>query len=417
MSDLTEDNQEILSGILIKNRYLIQNILGSGRLGHTYLALDSHRFNEPCVLKEFAPRDTERYHIQKSRELFKREAAILYHLQHPQIPKFLACFEERERLFLVQEYVDGITYSALLKERQQRGETFLEAEVMEWLIHLLPVLDYVHQCGIIHRDISPDNIMQPHGEILPVLIDFGVGKQWIVTDKDQSEDSRHLDEENQKSLIGKMSFVGKIGYAPHEQINMGISFPSSDLYALGVTAIVLLTGKEPTQLMDQYSLEWQWQQYTNVSESLAQILEKMLQHKPIERYQSAQELFTDIQKLQQVDDVSIIDRSGLPSLQPQPFVETSQQQKYGQTQETRIIQSYNESNPELNQQATLAIEPKLIERCQQELAYCIGPMASIIIKETLAQSSCLSSQEFIEALAKAIPNPQLGQKFKQRLLM
>ncbi|MBE9169100.1 serine/threonine protein kinase [Pleurocapsales cyanobacterium LEGE 06147] len=465
MSDWIEDNNEIPAKTLIGNRYLIQNVIGYGGLGRTYLALDSYRFSESCVVKEFAPRSTGRYHIQKSRELFKREAEILYQIKHSQIPKFLACFEERDRLFLVQEYVNGKTYSSLLRERQQEGKAFSEAEVINWLINLLPVLDYIHDRGIIHRDISPDNIMQPQGTALPVLIDFGVGKQWIPPDENESDSNSDTDSKPQTSFVGGMSCVGKIGYAPHEQINMGFSFPSSDLYALGVTAIVLLTGKEPTLLLDRYSLEWQWQQYTNVSESFARIVEKMLEYKPIKRYQSVQELLIHLQQLGQLETTIFIDshtfnqqshssvKASKQSKQPQETkitrfsdrVDISKQksQQLGQTQETEIIQPSSpserqfhssvkkplqpsqleetaiaqpsgSSNFEVRQQTWL--NPEFIKRCQQELSACIGPMASIIIEEILAQHAPTSSQQLVEAITAAIPEPQLARKFKQRLL-
>ena len=103
-------------GTLISNRYLIQKVLGQGGFGRTYLAFDQHCFNKYCVLKEFLPCLIQESYQQKSRDLFAREARILYQIDHPQIPKFQAWFEEEGRLFLVQEYVDGKTYSTLLKD-------------------------------------------------------------------------------------------------------------------------------------------------------------------------------------------------------------------------------------------------------------------------------------------------------------
>ena len=92
------NQEQIPFGTIIDNRYLIQEVLGQGGLGRTYLAFDTHRFNEPCVLKEFAPLGSGQYDLEKSRDLFKREAKILHHITHPQIPKFLACFEVVKRL-------------------------------------------------------------------------------------------------------------------------------------------------------------------------------------------------------------------------------------------------------------------------------------------------------------------------------
>ena len=122
------------------------------------------------MLREFAPSGSGKHSLEKSRALFKREAEILYHVQHPQIPHFLACFEGDGRLFLAQEYVDGRTYSDLFKESRKRSAAFSKREVIDWLNNLLPVLECIHQCGIIHRDLSPDNIVLPVDSRLPVLI-------------------------------------------------------------------------------------------------------------------------------------------------------------------------------------------------------------------------------------------------------
>lgn len=290
MSNPTTNKVKIPSSTIVKHRYLIKQLLGQGGLGRTYLALDTHRFNEPCVLKEFSPTGSGQFDLEKSRELFRREARILYQVSHAQIPRFLACFEDNGRLFLAQEYITGKSYSALLKEYQQNKLTFRESEVIRWLLDLLPVLDYVHRHSIIHRDISPDNIMQPEGKTAPVLIDFGVGK---FTNTTTSTTEGEL---NSQPNMSNMSFVGKIGYAPREQISLGICSPSSDIYSLGVTALVLLTGKQPTHLLDRYSLAWKWEQYAQVSSALQKILHKAIAEQPQQRYQSAQEVLRDINR-------------------------------------------------------------------------------------------------------------------------
>jgi serine/threonine-protein kinase len=156
-------------GTLISNRYLIQKVLGQGGFGRTYLASDRHCFNKSCVLKEFLPGLIAESYVEQSRNLFRREARILYQFDHLQIPKFLTCFEESGRMFLVQEYVEGKTYSMLLKERlSQQKRAFCEAEVIQWLKNLLPVIEYIQQHNIIHRDISPDNVILNSDKNLPV---------------------------------------------------------------------------------------------------------------------------------------------------------------------------------------------------------------------------------------------------------
>ncbi len=265
---------ELSAGTLIQQRYRIDQILGQGGFGRTYLALDKN--NNNCVLKEFAPSNIKPEALRKARELFELEAKILRKLNHRQIPQFLDSFEDNERLFIVQEFVDGKTYSNLGQIKR-----FSENDIAEWLRDLLEVLDYIHEEKIIHRDISPDNIMLPNGNnSKPVLIDFGVVKYA----------GTQLISGNQAAANSNQTRVGKGAYAPSEQLRSGKCSPNSDLYSLAVTAIVLLTGKEPDILMNHHNLEWEWRSHVNVSDKLADIVDKMLQEKPSDRYQSARDV-------------------------------------------------------------------------------------------------------------------------------
>ncbi|NJR60454.1 MAG: protein kinase [Cyanobacteria bacterium CRU_2_1] len=198
-------------------------------------------------------------------------------------------FEEDDRLFIAQEYIDGKTYWKLLQERRKCGSAFSGVEIMQWLRDLLPVLDYLHRQNIVHRDISPDNIMLPNGKRLPVLIDFGVVKQATPHIYEMSV--------NPDGSIQASVSVGKFGYAPYEQIRIGQCSPRSDLYALAVTAVVLLTGKPPNLLIDSASLEWKWRSHANVSPAFAKILEKMMAEKPQDRYSSAKTVLRELNLL------------------------------------------------------------------------------------------------------------------------
>ncbi len=398
---------EIASGTFVDSRYIIQRMLGQGGIGRTYLAYDTRRFNEPCVLKEFAPFATDRDGLEKCRDLFKREAKILHKLEHPQIPRFLACFEGENRLFLVQEYINGKTYSELLQERQNQGNTFLEKEIIFWLKNLLSVLEYVHQHQVIHRDISPDNIMLPEGSNLPVLIDFGVGKQIA-----------ELKEANRTNQIGSqsnISLVGKVGYSPHEQISLGLCSPSSDIYALGVTAIVLLTGKNPSCLIDRYSLDCNWRQYANISDALAQILNRMLADKPKARYQTTQEVFTQLEKIEpQHTFFSSSETKNEALTSPPPDVSTHTVQPSYVKAEQTVISSINQKNNPEQKQFNL-LSPSFIKNCQQQLAYYIGPMASLIVEDVLANNPQATPHQFVELLAKEIPEFQEATEFTQQI--
>ncbi|MEH2193823.1 MAG: serine/threonine-protein kinase [Nostoc sp.] len=416
MSQSHTTRPEIASGTLIDNRYIIQKLLGQGGLGRTYLAFDTRRFNEACVLKEFAPIGTGESGLEQYRNLFKREAKILHQLQHPQIPKFLACFEGDGRLFLVQEYVDGKTYSRLLGEFQRQGRNFSEDEVIQWLKNLLPVLEYVHQHNIIHRDISPDNIMLPDGEEMPVLIDFGVGKQ--IADMNEPKSSNH-----QVTFVGKMSLVGKVGYAPREQISLGLCSPSSDLYALGVTAIVLLTGKDPSLLMDQYSLEWNWRYYTYVTDEFAQILDCMLADRPNKRYQTAKEVIQDLERIGELEEVAIspaIIPDDLPAtiFNPEFQAMSAISQSYNQPIETIFSLPGLPISPQTKpiEQQQPSLQTGFIKHCQQQLAYHIGPMANLIIDEILSENPYIPPDQFVELIVREIPDSQAAFEFKKSLL-
>ena len=264
----------ITFGSILQNRYRIIEILGEGGFGRTYLAEDQRRFNELCAIKELVSA-TEANAGEKAQELFGREAAILYQIEHSQVPKFREKFGEYQRLFLVEDYVAGKTYRTMLSERLAAGENFSEAEVLQLIRSLLPVLEHIHSLGIIHRDISPENIILRDGDDRqPVLIDFGVVQE--LATRLQFPDS-----------TTPVTTVGKLGFAPTEQMQTGEAYPSSDLYALAVTGIVLLTGKEPTELFDATQLTWNWQQWVTVNAQFAQVLNRMLSHLPSDRYQSA----------------------------------------------------------------------------------------------------------------------------------
>jgi len=266
----------VSAGTVLQNRYHLLRVLGQGGFGRTYLAEDRGRFDELCAIKEYIPPQTGAYALEKSKELFQREASILYQIQHPQVPQFRAVFEENGRFFLIQDYVDGQTYSELLAQRTSMGYSFSSQEVLDLFRQLLPVLAHIHDRGIIHRDISPDNIILRDRDQAPVLIDFGVVKEIITHFK--------------PTPPGQGTTVGKLGYAPNEQVQMGEAYPSSDLYSLAVTGMVLLTGKPPSQLTDATG-QWLWRRYATATDPLLlNVIDRLLQPKPGDRYQSAREV-------------------------------------------------------------------------------------------------------------------------------
>ncbi len=270
-------------GTVLQNRYRLTKILGRRGMARTYLAEDQGRFNEVCALKELIPAQPGNYAVKKSKDLFQREATILYQIQHPQVPQFRAMFEQDQHLFLVEDYFQGKTYARLLDERKAAGQTFSEAEVLELFGQLLPVLAHIHSRGIIHCDISPENIILRDSDRLPVLIDFGVVKE-LPTRFQYPDTTRQL------------ATVGKLGYAPSEH-KTGRAYPSSDLYALALTGVVLLTGREPQKLFDDTQLSWNWQRWVTLSPEVARMLNRMLSYNPGDRYQSVAEVVAALESL------------------------------------------------------------------------------------------------------------------------
>ncbi|NEQ47441.1 MAG: protein kinase [Leptolyngbya sp. SIOISBB] len=293
---------------LLGSRYRILRELGRGGFGYTYLAEDVNRFNELCVLKEFLPQVNDDEALQKAKQLFEREADVLYQLNHPQIPKFRELLRVQARgqgrLFLVQDYVEGPTYQELLETRLHSGNRFAESEVIQLLQQILPVLNYLHSVGVIHRDIAPDNLISRNLDGLPVLIDFGGVKQ-LATVVQQKVGADVVP-----------TRLGKAGYAPEEQMASGQVSPSADLYALAVTALVLLTGQSPDALYDRYTQRWRWQDYVALSPKLAKVLERMLAPRVGDRYSSA----TAVARALSTPDTYAMPDAALRSDSPTPTV-------------------------------------------------------------------------------------------------
>ena len=425
------------SGTIISNRYVIQRFLGQGGFGRTYVVSDTQRFGEACVLKEFVPGNIQEDILHKSYELFEREARVLYRIDHPQIPKFIAWFKEKQKLFIVQEYIEGKTYAQVLRERlSQTGKPFSEAEVVQWLWDMLPVLDYIHKHNLIHRDISLENVMLPVSKSKPVLIDFGLVKEKI---------SQILSVNNQLAANG--SIVGKFGYAPLEQIRKGECYPCSDIYTLGVCAVALLTGKTPDLLLD-HNFDWQWHSYVKVSSRLTLILDKMLAEKPAERYQSAIEILQELELPTVSQEITAANSIGKIEINIDQVKRERQVAEIVDSDEFKLLEQrvnniQNKTKTSINsplevrQYSNTAVsgkpallsseetvsqeikfeqlDSKFINYCLSELSLIVGSCASLMIKNILVQYPNMNREEFIETLAQRISDRKSAQNFKQRM--
>ena len=267
---------------LLNNRYRIIKTLGAGGFGETFLAEDTQMpSSRRCVIKQLKPvaNNPQLYNLVRDR--FQREAAVLEDLGDGchQIPRLYAYFSESGQFYLVQEWVEGET----LRRKIDTSGVMSESSVRALLNSILPVLDFVHSKRIVHRDIKPDNIILRQRDGLPVLIDFGAVKETMGTDINSAGNTV-------SSIV-----IGTPGFMPSEQA-AGRPMYSSDLYALALTAIYLLTGKWPQELADPLAGEIAWHRHAfNVSPSLAAVLDKAVQFSPRERYATAREMLSALQ--------------------------------------------------------------------------------------------------------------------------
>jgi serine/threonine protein kinase len=332
----------------LSHRYRPIKYLGEGGFGRTFIAVDEHRRNTHCVIKQFLPLSQGTGALQKCIDLFHQEAELLDKLgKYPQIPDLLAFFEQENRLYLIQEFIEG---DDLLNELQIKGR-FTEDEVKTFLLEMLPVLNFIHQKNVIHRDIKPENIIRRKvtldtlitGNQISdlVLIDFGVSKQVSAT------------------VMTKLGTgVGTPGYSAPEQ-SRGMVHPSSDLYSLAVTAIRLLTGILPSEqnnsdeLFDMYEMRWIWREYLqeqgiNIDVNLAEVLEKMLQDRISDRFQTAKEVLEQLQPKSSNSEIITPPQNVI--LPPQPSIKLkTQKADYHQLDQLLSQQKWQEADQETAQ--------------------------------------------------------------------
>lgn len=263
---------------LLNHRYQIVKTLGYGGFGETFLAEDTHLPSRRlCVIKRLKPITVDPFIQQLVEDRFAKEASVLEKLgsEHPQIPSLYAYFQEQDQYFLVQEWIEGDT---LTKALQKEG-SMTETVVKSLLISILDTLIYIHSQKIVHRDIKPDNIIIRERDQKPVLIDFGAVKESMGTII------------NSQGGFGSSIVIGTPGFMPSEQA-AGRPVFSSDLYALGLVAIYLLTSTTPHQLSsDPASGEIIWHHLIpTLSPSLTSIIDKAIMSHPRDRFSTAQEM-------------------------------------------------------------------------------------------------------------------------------
>jgi len=268
------------SPLLLRDRYRVLKPLGQGGFGATFLAHDQILPGEPsCVIKQLRPSGTAPHILQMARELFEREAKTLGTIgNHPQVPRLLDYFEEQEQFYLVQEYISGST----LQQEVKLNGTLSEPGVKQFLSEILPLLQYIHEHKVIHRDIKPANLIRRSQDARMVLIDFGAVKNQV---------SQAITNQSANTALTAYA-IGTPGFAPPEQMAMRPVY-ASDIYALGITCVYLLTSKTPKDLdYNPTTGEVMWEHLVQASDHLIGVLRKMLEVSVRSRYQSA----TDVLK-------------------------------------------------------------------------------------------------------------------------
>lgn len=251
MSSMTQ------SADLLNGRYQPLREIGRGAQGRTTLARDAHTGRE-VVLKELDLGFIDGVDLLK---LFERETRVLKSLEHPDIPSYLDDFEQVSadgniaRFFLVQEYIPGENLRDLIRS----GHQFDEASVRDFLTQMLSILEYLHaqKPPILHRDIKPSNIVFRPDRRRYALVDFGGVQQRLL------------------NAHGGSTVVGTSGYVPLEQL-MGHARPASDLYALGATAVFLLSRRTPAEMLQPDGAGLNFREYIRCSDELADFLAYLL---------------------------------------------------------------------------------------------------------------------------------------------
>jgi serine/threonine protein kinase len=276
-------HHELPSGTMLHNRYRIESVIGQGGFGITYKAVNLGLNQVVCIKELFAagicvrgPENTvvfqgrEAAEFPAFRQRFIREAQELARFRHPNIVRVSEVFEANQTAYFVMDFVDGET----LRERVLREGRLKPEQALPLMHSLLDAVETVHNAGMLHRDIKPDNVLvEPSGKV--VLIDFGSAKSF--------EDGRTL---SQTAILTP-------GYAPLEQYSdRGQRGPFTDIYALGATFYFMLTGQKPLSAIDRQELplEAPHNLFADISDILSSAIMLALNIRAADRFQTVADM-------------------------------------------------------------------------------------------------------------------------------
>ena len=289
----TAENSALKPLTVLNGKYIIGRVVGAGGFGITYTALDVI-LERRVAIKEFfmrngsMDRNTAKSNVvtssvsdasdsrnrEASQTKFEKEARTLAHLEHLEgIVSVYDYFHENSTSYIVMEYLDGQTLKQYVREC---GHGLSFDEVMEKLTPVMKSLQKLHDKGVLHRDISPDNIMiRSDGSV--VLFDFGGAKVY--------------DETSGKSIV----VLQKKGYTPYEQVVNEKQGPYTDVYAMAATIYFCLCGKAPVEALKRAGQADPLEMPSNAGAPLTprqeKVLLKALSVMPEDRYQSIRDFY------------------------------------------------------------------------------------------------------------------------------
>jgi serine/threonine protein kinase len=216
-----------VQGVLLQQRFHLLRQVGKGGFGVIYQAVDTHFGNRLVAIKQLNQKSIAAQKYTAASEAFKREALVLAHLVHPNLPRVYDFFCEGGCWYLVMDFIEGETLEAYLY--RMGGKLRLE-QVLQIGIRLCSVLGFLHTrpSPIIYRDLKPTNIMLTREGHL-YLIDFGIARFFKPG---QAQDT---------------AVFGTPGYTAPEQYGQAQTTPSADIYSLGAMLHRLLTGQNPSE--------------------------------------------------------------------------------------------------------------------------------------------------------------------------